>query len=103
MSFKFHFTFDDGESKVTCTAGRTSLWKAQDYGMAIMKDHAGSRGGRQDFAWGYFAAKDAGILEQLGITDSMDIDQAVDHLADSYDLTIDDKKDSSPLPQEAAS
>lgn len=88
---KFHFTFTEtATGKVTeCDGGRTSLWDAQD--LSDTWPERKSNEGRADFAWGYFAAKCAGIMKQLGI-DAMDAEEAIAHLADNYDLHIGDNK-----------
>lgn len=86
---KFHFKFE-GEQTIECEAGRSSLWKAQDYGATLPA--TSSKQGKTDFAWGYFAASQNGILGKLGIEEGAPVEVAVEYIADNYDLTITDNK-----------
>lgn len=93
---KFHFKFDDGKEAVEFDSGRSALWQAQDFGASL--PNTPSKSARTDFAWGYLAAKGAGKLEALGIDPETPIGEAVELLADMYDLTITDAKgDDAPL------
>ena len=51
---------------------------------------------RLDFAWAYVAADRAGKLKELGL-DGMEFDEAVEALADTYDVLIKDNKPDAPL------
>lgn len=93
---KFHFKFDDGEKTVEFDSGRSALWQAQDFGSSL--PNTPSKKDRTDFGWGYIAAKQAGKLEELGIDPELPIGEAVESIADAYDLTISDAdRDDAPL------
>ncbi len=87
MKFSFKFTDTNTGESVEIAGGRTALWDAQDAADAWPARKSNEQ--RLDFAWGYFAAKRAGVLADLGI-DGMDAEQAVDYIADNYDLHISD-------------
>lgn len=83
----FNVVFTDPEKSIKFSCGRSSLWKAQDAAMDWPDNPA--KAGRLSYAWGYFAAKSAGKLEDLGIVDpAMSLDDAVNFLADMWDLEI---------------
>lgn len=96
MKFDFTFISTDDGSKVTFQGGRSSLWEAQD--LAAEWPDRKSNQYRQDFAWGYVGAKRAGKLADLGV-DGMDQDEAIDYLADHYDLSVKDR--TAPLAKRA--
>lgn len=66
--------------------GRTSLWEAQDWGAQLPETPY--KGTQVDFAWGYFAAKQAGRLEELGVPEGTPVAEAVAMLADAYDMEV---------------
>lgn len=94
MRFDVVFSNDEGTT-VRMQTGRSTLWRAQDYVMDYPDNPA--RGGRLTFAWGYYAAKSAGKLEELGIDESASVDDAINTLADWWELDIDEVKASDPL------
>lgn len=83
---KYHFSFS-GLKEVEFDGARSSLWNALD--LAATWEARPSNKFRQDFAWGYFAAERAGKLEDLGVN-GMSVDEAVDFLADNFDMEITD-------------
>lgn len=91
---RFKMTFSDGEGKeIVCEAGRASLWKAND-AEALFPDNE-IRNQRVDYAWGFYAAQQAGILPQLGIDDeNIDVTEAVEIIADDWNLAIEKNGDS---------
>lgn len=92
---KFRFTFTGEGKTVEYEAGRTSLWDAMDEGAKLPESPSKSQ--KQDFMWAYFAAKQAGKLEELGIEEGMPIGDAIRFLADSYDMNIEQDKGDAPL------
>ena len=91
---RFVVTFTDVESgeSISFPTGGSSLWLAQDYGNQLPASP--SKEERANFAWGYYAAQQAGVLEQLGLRDvkrpsKSQMDDATMYLVDHYDLTID--------------
>lgn len=94
---RFHMTFtpDAGGQDVELTTGRTTLWEAQDYGATI--PDTPSKDSRVDFAWAYFAARKAGRLADLGISEDTPTDEAVGAIADSYGVNI--TREQAPLAQ----
>lgn len=82
----FKVAFSGNGERVEFGTGRTSLWEAQDYGAALPDSPA--RQQKVDWAWGYFAARQAGMLERLGVPNDTPRDEAIAMLADSYDLDI---------------
>lgn len=89
MKFDFTFTNTDDGSQVKLQGGRTSLWDAQDHCEPIKATRSYS--GQLDFAWGYFAAKAAGKLAELGVDDGMDADEAIRLIADNFDMKVEDR------------
>lgn len=98
MKFTFKFTPTDGGEETAFPGGRQALWDAQDEaeGWPERKTNAS----RLDFAWGYFAAKRAGKLAELGV-EGMDAEEAIGHIADYFDLHISDSSPAAPLAPEA--
>lgn len=95
MKFEVKFTNEEGKT-VEFTTGRSSLWRAQDAAQNFPDNPA--KAGRLSFAWGFYAAKNAGKLEEIGIDDpNMPIEDAIDLLADTWDLDIDEAGSKSPL------
>lgn len=92
---KFRFTFTNDEGTVEFEAGRTSLWDAMDEGAKLPDSPSKSQ--KQDFMWAYFAAKQNGKLAELGIEDGAPVDEAIRHLADTYDMVIEQDKGDAPL------
>lgn len=94
MKFVFKFTDTETGSEITVPGGRQALWDAQDEaeGWPERKTNAT----RLDFAWGYFAAKRAGKLAELG-AEGMGVEEAIGHIADNFDLLIADNKPDAPL------
>lgn len=95
MKFEVKFTNEEG-TVVEFTTGRSSLWHAQD-AMQNFPDNP-AKAGRLSFAWGFFAAKNAGKLEEIGIDDpNMPVEDAIELLADTWDLEIDEAGAKNPL------
>ena len=94
MKFLFTFTRPEDGTSVEFEGGRTALWDAQDEaeGWPDRKTNAN----RLDFAWAYFAAKRAGKLGEIGV-EGMDVHEAIDAIADNYDVNIRDNKPDAPL------
>lgn len=86
---RFKVKFSDGEKTVEFVTGRSSLWHAHDAAASFPNNTA--RSGRLSFAWGYIAAKQAGKLADLGIMDETELSEAIDKLADEWDLVIDEE------------
>lgn len=98
---KFNMKFEDGEKTVEFETGRSSLWKAQDYGATLPETD--SKKARTDFAWGFFAAAQADKLGELGVPEGAGVTEAVEFIGDNYDLTISDAKDKeAPLAETPA-
>lgn len=93
MKFHFKFTNTDTGKVTELDGGRTAIWDALDQGATWPE--RGSNEQRTDFAWGYHAAKRAKALDELGV-EGMTDDEAVDYIADNYDLLISDNP--VPLP-----
>ncbi len=96
MVYNVTFSNESG-TVVEFGTGRTSLWEAQDWGMTLPETPY--RGIKTDFAWGYFAAKQAGKLDALGIPSDTSVDEAVAMLADAYDVDFDKVQGGTPLAQ----
>lgn len=94
MKYVFKFTEVATGKEIAFEGGRTSLWDAQDASVEWPKRPTNAA--RLDFAWGYCAAKRAGKLAELGV-EGMGQDEAIEAIADSYDMSIDDNKGSAPL------
>lgn len=97
MKFAFTFTKPEDGSTVEFEGGRTSLWDAQE--IAAGWPERVTNQNRLDFAWAYCAAKRAGKLKELG-ADGMDASEAIDYIADTYDVSIKDNKPDAPLEEE---
>lgn len=82
---KFVIKFVGDDETVEVHTGRLSLWKSLDYGGEL--PDSPTKKYRTDFAWGYFAAEQAGMLDKLGIG-GMDVNTAIEHLADNFDMEI---------------
>jgi hypothetical protein len=85
--YEFKVTPIDGGEAITYPAYRTALWDAQDM-FADLPKKAPTRQARINFAWAYFAAKEAGKLSELGVAD--DPEKGVRDLADGWDIDIDE-------------
>lgn len=94
MKFTFKFTPTDGGEEIVIPGGRQALWDAQDE--AVGWPERKTNPTRLDFAWGYFAAKRAGKLAELG-AEGMEVEEAIGHIADHFDMLIDDNKPDAPL------
>lgn len=94
MKFVFTFSKPEDGSEITIEGGRTALWEAQE--KAAGWPERVTNQNRLDFAWAYMAAKRAGKLKELGL-DGLGFDEAVDALADTYDVSIRDNKPDAPL------
>ena len=94
MKFLFTFTKPEDSTVIEIEGGRTALWAAQEEA-AGWPDRP-TNNNRLDFAWAYFAAKRAGKLAELGC-DGMDAPDAIDFIADTYDVNIRDNKPDAPL------
>ena len=92
---KFRFTFTNDKETVEFEAGRTSLWDAMDESAKLPDSPSKSQ--KQDFMWAYFAAKQNGKLAELGVKDDAPIDEAIRHIADEYDMNIEQDKGDAPL------
>lgn len=94
MKFLFTFTKPEDGTTVEIEGGRTALWAAQEEA-AGWPDRP-TNNNRLDFAWAYFAAKRANALKELGV-EGMDTAEAIDAIADMYDMAIKDNKPDAPL------
>lgn len=94
MKFVFAFTKPEDGKTIEFEGGRTSLWDAQE--IAANWPERVTNQSRLDFAWAFCAAKRAGKLKELGI-DGLDVEEAIDAIADTYDLSIKDNKPDVPL------
>ena len=94
MKFTFKFTDTGTGKETTIPGGRQALWDAQDEAEGWPERK--TNGTRLDFAWGYFAAKRAGKLAELGV-EAMDVEEAIGHIADNFDMLITDTKPDAPL------
>lgn len=94
MKFRFTFTKPEDGTTVDIEGGRTALWDAQEE--AADWPERPTNASRLDFAWAYFAAKRAGRLGELGV-DGMGVSEAIDAIADAYDVSIRDNKPEAPL------
>ena len=94
MKFVFEFTKPEDGTSVKFEGGRTALWAAQEES-ASWPDRP-TNANRLDFAWAYFAAERAGKLAELGV-DGMGVSEAIDLIADTYDVSISDNKPDAPL------
>ena len=95
---KYHFTFQDGKNEpIEFDSGRTTNWKAVEFAASLPASP--SKDARFQFAWAFIAAEQAGKLEALGIPEGTPIEEAIDYIADQFDIVrIDDNsKDSDPL------
>lgn len=91
---KWKLTLTNDEKKIEVITGRSSLWTAQDFS-ATLPDTP-SRSNKADYAWAYYAAKQAGKLEELGVEENDDVLKVIEYLGDTYDLISEDYK-KSPL------
>lgn len=98
MKFTFKFTPADGGEEIVIPGGRQALWDAQDEAEGWPERKTNPT--RLDFAWGYFAAKRAGKLAELGV-EGMEVEEAIGHIADYFDLHISDSSPAAPLAPEA--
>lgn len=94
MKFTFKFTPADGGEEIVIPGGRQALWDAQDEAEGWPERKTNPT--RLDFAWGYFAAKRAGKLAELG-AEGMEVEEAIGHIADHFDMLIDENKPDAPL------
>lgn len=92
---KFKIVLSDGDKSVEIGTGRTALWQAQDYG-ATLPDTESKRA-RTDYAWAYYAAAQAGRLAELGVPEGAGVAEAVDLIADAYDMVVDKADETAPL------
>lgn len=101
MKFDLRYEGNDGKV-VEFSTGRTSLWDAQDYS-AGLPDGVNKRA-KEDFAWAFFAAKQAGKLAELGVPEGCEVEEGLRYLADNYDFSIvrDDDEDEAPLASKPA-
>lgn len=82
---KFNVRFE-GENTVEFKTGRSSLWRASEASGRIPETPV--KGSMSDYMWGYQAAKQAGMLGELGVPEGTDPMRAIEMLGDSYDLYI---------------
>ncbi len=94
MKFTFKFTPADGGEEIVIPGGRQALWDAQDEAEGWPERKTNPT--RLDFAWGYFAAKRAGKLAELG-AEGMEVEEAIGYIADHFDMLIDENKPDAPL------
>ena len=101
MKFNLRYEGEDG-SVVEFATGRTSLWDAQDYASTI-PDGVNKRA-KEDYAWAFFAARQAGKLAELGVPEDCEVEEGLRYLADNYDFSIarDDDEDEAPLASKPA-
>lgn len=99
MKFTFKFTNTDTGAETIVPGGRQALWDAQDE--AESWPERKTNASRLDFAWAYFAAKRAGMLDDLGV-DGMGAEDAIGYIADAYDINISDTKPTAPLAETPA-
>ncbi len=95
---KYHFTLQDGKKDpIEFDSGRTANWKAVDFADGL--PDSPSKDARFQFAWAYYAAEQAGKLDALDIPEGTPIEEAIEYIADLFDVVrIDDNsKDSAPL------
>lgn len=95
---KYHFTLQDGKNEpIEFDSGRTANWKAVEFADSLPASPA--KDARFQFAWTFIAAQQAGKLEALGIPEGTPIEEAIDYIADQFDVVrIDDNsKDNAPL------
>lgn len=95
MKFVFTFTKPEDGSTVKFEGGRTSLWDAQEIAAEWPKRPTNQN--RLDFAWAYCAAKRAGKLNELDV-EGMGAEEAIDSIADTYDVEIKDNKPEADAP-----
>lgn len=98
MKFVFTFTKPEDGSTVEFEGGRTSLWDAQE--IAADWPKRATNQNRLDFAWAYCAAKRSGKLAEIG-ADGMEPSDAIDYIADTYDVSIRDNKPAPLAPERA--
>lgn len=91
--FKVKCTFQ-GEKTLEVIGGRSALWQSQDFSASL--PDTDSKTGKTDYAWAYFMAKQAGKLGELGCPDGS-IDDALNFLADNYDIAFEPIDDNAPL------
>lgn len=94
MKYAFVFTKPEDGTSFEIEGGRSALWEAQEKA-AGWPDRVTNQN-RLDFAWAYVASARAGKLKELGL-DGMEFDEAVEALADTYDVLIKDNKPDAPL------
>lgn len=101
MKFNLRYEGEDG-SVVEFATGRTSLWDAQDYASTI-PDGVNKRA-KEDYAWAFFAAQQAGKLAELGVPEGCEVEEGLRYLADNYDFSIarDDDEEEAPLASKPA-
>ncbi len=95
---KYHFTLQDGKKDpIEFDSGRTANWKAVDFADGL--PDSPSKDARFQFAWAYYAAEQAGKLDAMDIPEGTPIEEAIEYIADQFDIVrIDDNsKDSAPL------
>lgn len=95
MKFHFKFTNTGTGDVVELEGGRTAIWDSLDQQAGWPERSSNEQ--RADFAWGYHAAKRAKALGKLGV-EGMSDDEAVDYIADNFDLYISDN----PVPLQVA-
>ena len=69
MRFNLRYESTEGGKVIEFATGRTSLWDAQDYANTIPEGV--SKRAKVDYAWAFFAAQQAGKLEELGSASPM--------------------------------
>lgn len=99
VKFKFTLTGEGGRT-VEFEAGRSSLWKASE--AAAEFPESPIKSAKQDYAWVYFAAKQRGMLGELGVDEGMSLDEAVCAIADGFDADIRRVNDEAPLASQPA-
>ncbi|KRN55041.1 MAG: hypothetical protein KHZ79_06240 [Atopobium minutum] len=92
--FKVECTFSGDDKTVSVIGGRSSLWKAQDYTATLPETDSKSM--KSDYSWAYYLAEQSGKLEELGCA-GMPFEDAINYLADSYDVEIKPVEDEAPL------
>lgn len=94
LKFKFTLTGEDGK-KIEFEAGRSSLWKGTEESAKFPASPV--KNAKQDYAWVYFAAKQRGKLADLGVDESMSLEEAIEVIADNFDYDIQKAEDDAPL------
>lgn len=96
---KFNVRFE-GDNTVEFQTGRSSLWRASEASQAIPDTPV--KASMSDYMWGYQAAKQAGMLGELGVPEGTDPMRAIEILGDAYDLTIARDAGDAPLAHSPA-